>query len=149
MYFLILLVWCFLSTSLEAAPPHEELVGDIMEAAKKSFGVTSNVAVLKRLVYEQDFDDLQGVDDPTPLSLFQRLNPFSAVGSGFEPETPERSSDKRRDKFFNYLVGLYKEFPLVRIGYNPSEVDPTRGYVTLCFLIQPDYHHAALVLEYP
>ena len=156
--FVLLFLW-FFSGSLEAVPLHEELVDSIMKAARKNLTVEENVEALKHLVYEQDFTNLQEADvnrrvgtsvvDPEKSTLVSSLlHFFSVEGSGLGSETSEE--DQRRDKFFKYLVGLYKEFPLIRIGYNnPREFDRSKGYVTLCFYIQKKYHHAALVFEHP
>ncbi len=160
MFVIIFLFLCITAAStLEAVPPHDELVEEIMQTARKSFLIKENIEVLKTLVYEQNFTNSQtnsahpignGTDKEREKStLVSSLKHFlNGEGSGYDSETSEE--DKRRDNFFKYIVGLYNEFPLVRVGYNnPCEFDKNTGYVTVCFFIQPKYHHAALVFEYP
>lgn len=160
--FFFLFIW-ILSTSLEAAPPHDELVDTIMKTARRNLSVQKNVGMLKHLVYEQDFTNLQAthvnananqkagissVDAERPNLVSSLLHLFNMERSGFVSEISE--GNKRRDKFFNYLIDLYNEFPLIRIGYKPiPKFAPDTGYVTLCFHILKDYHHPVLVFEYP
>lgn len=176
MYLIALLFLCIFPNALQAMPSHEEFVDSIMKAARKSLSVEeeaakrnlssketeesqtmlkavvkSNIVTLRELVYEQNFSNVQRAPvthrrDQSPSLVSALTNFFSLKNSG--AEIPEE--DRERNRFFDYLVSLYAEFPLVRIGYNnPREFDRSKGYVTLCFFIQKEYHHAGLVFEYP